>query len=91
MGRTRPQIEKMWNYEEKILAEYSNIIDLLVRKENLWIIQNGQILFTNVNDLELFNRYITIILNYAKLQQEGQRQRVEETQKIFTILREALQ
>lgn len=74
MKEATNNIDTLWFLESKTISEFENIIMLLSAKKGAWIIEDGQILFYNNNDLERFNSYITSIQNIMKQQEEIQRQ-----------------
>lgn len=60
---------ELWSLEEQILSQVENIFTLLGTKRNSWQIQQGQILFNNQGDLDLFNSYLARIGEITAQQQ----------------------
>ncbi len=73
----RNSIDAIWSLEKKVINEFESIINLLSARKNDWIVESGQIVFYNDNDLYKFNSYVASIQNIANQQGEIQRQNVQ--------------
>jgi len=67
--KQRLQSDAIWNLENKIISGIENIVLLLSAKQGAWVIQNGQILFSDQTDLNAYNFYIAAIKEHAAKQQ----------------------
>lgn len=87
MVKSRAQIDALWNLEAKTISEFENIVTLLSARRGSWIVENGQILFANENDLSTFNSYVASIQDLASKQEAIQKQNVQAVNSNFNKLK----
>lgn len=87
---SKNQIDAQWDLEEKSLLEFEQIITLLSSKRNSWVVENGQILFYNDDDLTRFNTYIKNIQYIVNKQQEIKKQNADTITANFGKIKEQL-
>ena len=90
MEPTKVTIDRNWFLEEKCLSEFEKIIDLLSTHKDAWVIENGQILFYNENDLKEFNAYIFNIQDIVKEQQLIQQQSIDQAKESLKLIKDNL-
>jgi len=57
-ARGRRNATASWDYEEKILLEYRAVIDLLATRQGLYEFGNGQVLFEEQSDADIYNAHM---------------------------------
>jgi hypothetical protein len=63
-------INLLWDTADKELTNYEGIFTLLSNKKVNWMAQNGKVLFTEQNDLDVFNNLLTGARDASKKQDE---------------------
>lgn len=73
-SKTCQQSSKMWGLEGQTIEEFKGIIDLLAQSPRRWMIEDGQVVFDNDEDVEAFNTHMQRIEDITKEQQQMQKQ-----------------
>ena len=63
-------IKHSWEYEEMLVKEYGNVLNLLSAKSGTWLIENNKIMFSAQEDLDTYNSYILTLESIAEKQQK---------------------
>ena len=90
MGPVNIILDRNWFLEGKCVLEFEKIIYLLSTNKDAWVIENGQILFYNENDLEEFNAYIFNIQDIVKEQQLIQQQCIDQAKESLRLMKDNL-
>lgn len=90
MEKAEGQIDEMWVLERNVVGEFENIINLLSARNSAWVVEGGQILFYNEDDLKRFNSYIASIQNIVNQQQQIQQQSIETVNRNFSRIKEEM-
>jgi hypothetical protein len=77
MGKTRSQVDSIWDLEAESVAEFENIFTFLSKRKGAWKVRDGNLLFENDRDLKEFNSYLTRIQELATKEETIQKQSIE--------------
>lgn len=83
----KKKIEELWQLELQIASEVESIIYHLEARRAHWSVQDGQLLFEEQNDLDIYRSYLKSITDLSKRQEEIQKQSFDSALKKLDVIK----
>ena len=82
------QMDAFYDLENKIISEVGSIMDLLSERKGFWEIQDGNIIFSEQSDSDIFNSHISAIQKYSARENAIREQSTQEVTNKLNRLQE---